>query len=229
MHRNGSTRTIREEAYALKHVFDDDRLEYVQLEEPSQRPNLPGHCTHLELSTGACHAHSGLVTHNLGSDHCDCLTLCGIDFAGHDAATRFIFREVQLAEPTAGTRAEEAYIVGNLHQGASNDVESTMSFDKRIMTSQGLKLRQGQRNGRPRTWLPALFGAVLNSRPVIFEISAATLTSKPFLVFKPCQGINGQTGGNGVEPTVPTAVPPCAKRLKRGMAALTRSIPLSIC
>lgn len=32
-----------------------------------------------------------------------------------------------------------------------------------------------------------LLGAVLNSRPVILEISAATLTSKPFLVFRPCK------------------------------------------
>lgn len=32
-----------------------------------------------------------------------------------------------------------------------------------------------------------LFGAVMNSYPVIFEISAATFSSKPLFVFKPCQ------------------------------------------
>lgn len=31
-----------------------------------------------------------------------------------------------------------------------------------------------------------LFGAVLNGNPVTLEISSATLTSKPFLVFRPC-------------------------------------------
>jgi len=31
-----------------------------------------------------------------------------------------------------------------------------------------------------------LLGAVWNSKPVIFEISAAILTSNPVLVFKPC-------------------------------------------
>jgi hypothetical protein len=31
--RTDSPRTIREQAYALKHVLDDDRLEYVQLDD----------------------------------------------------------------------------------------------------------------------------------------------------------------------------------------------------
>lgn len=70
---------------------------------------------YLELAAGARHAHSGLVAQNLGSDHCDRLTLRGIDFAGHDAATRLVFRETQLTEPAARTRAKEADIVGNLH------------------------------------------------------------------------------------------------------------------
>lgn len=76
---------------------------------------IGGETEYLELAAGACHAHSGLVTHNLGGDHCDCLALRGVDFAGHNAATRLILREIQLAEPAARTRAKEADIVGNLH------------------------------------------------------------------------------------------------------------------
>ena len=96
------------------------------------------------MTAGARHAHSGLVTHNLGGNHCDRLALCGIDFAGHDAAARLVFREIQLAEPATRTGAKETDIIGNLHQGASNDVESTVSFDEGIMASKGLKLPQCQ-------------------------------------------------------------------------------------
>ena len=38
---------------------------------------------------------------------------------------------------------------------------------------------------RRREIVVTLFGAVLNSMPVIFEISSATFTSKPFFVFRP--------------------------------------------
>lgn len=35
-----------------------------------------------------------------------------------------------------------------------------------------------------------LLGAVLKSSPVTFDISAATLTSKPFFVFNPCKQVH---------------------------------------
>lgn len=62
-----------------------------------------------------------------------------------------------------------------------------MNLDKGIMTGKCLELPRCQRLPPCSTGLPTLFGAVLNSRPEIFEISAAILTSKPFLVFKPCR------------------------------------------
>lgn len=96
------------------------------------------------MAAGACHAHSGLVTDDLGRDHRDCLALRGVDFARHDAAARLVFRETQLAEPAARTRAKEADVVSDLHQRASNDVESTVSFDKGIVTGKGFELQQCQ-------------------------------------------------------------------------------------
>lgn len=144
--RTGPSRTIRKEAYALKYVLDDDGFEYVQLDEQVsiETDHVWKEGQHLKLSAGTCHAHGGLVTHYLGGDHGDCLTLRGVDLARHDAATGLILREAQFAEPTARTRAKETNIVGNLHQGASNDVESAVSFDEGIMTSKRLKLSQHQ-------------------------------------------------------------------------------------
>ena len=96
------------------------------------------------MTAGACHAYSGLVTNDLGGDHRDRLALCGVNFAGHDAAAWLVFREIQLAEPAARTGAKETDIVSNLHQGAGNDVESTVSLNKSIMASKGFKLPRCQ-------------------------------------------------------------------------------------
>jgi hypothetical protein len=60
-------------------------------------------------------------------------------------------------------------------------------FNKRVVGCKGFKLIQN-RSEKPRkhSRILTLLGAVWNSMPVSFDISAATLTSKPFLVFNPC-------------------------------------------
>lgn len=80
-----------------------------------------------------------------------------------------------------------------------------------------------------------LFGAVSKCKPVILEISSATLTSKPRLVFKPyeraqrvhCQDHTMIYCLFGL--TVPTAVPPWASMLNLGITASTRLMPLATC
>lgn len=107
-------------------------------------PTEPVDVAYLELTAGTCHAHGGLIAHNLGGDHRDCLTLCRINLAGHDATAWLVFREAQFAEPAARTRTEETDVVGNLHQGASNDIERAVGFNKGIMVGKRLKLSQRQ-------------------------------------------------------------------------------------
>ena len=68
-----------------------------------------------------------------------------------------------------------------------------MCLDECIMGSEGLELYGTGLDELPYLTLYmvlTLFGAVWNAKPVIFEISSATLTSKPFLVFKPYTAFN---------------------------------------
>ncbi len=54
-----------------------------------------------------------------------------------------------------------------------------------------------------------LFGAVTKAKPVMAATSAANASAKP----------------SGALSPVPTAVPPCARRRRRGSVASTRSMP----
>lgn len=90
---------------------------------------------YLEVSVGTSDADSGLVAHHLSSDHSHGLALRGIDFTGHDTAARFVLGEHQFAEATARTRAKESNVISDLHQRASNDIQSTMSLDKGVVAS----------------------------------------------------------------------------------------------
>ncbi len=66
----------------------------------------------------------------------------GVDLARHDAASRLVLWQTQLTQPTTRARTEEADIIGNLHEGASKNIESPVSLDKSIMGSQRFELRQ---------------------------------------------------------------------------------------
>ena len=77
---------------------------------------------YLEMSTGTGNANSGLVAHHLSGDHSHSLALCGIDLARHDTAARLILGETEFTKATTGTRAKEPNVIGDLHQGASDDI-----------------------------------------------------------------------------------------------------------
>ena len=70
-----------------------------------------------------------------------------------------------------------------------------------------------------------LLGAVMKSYPVILEISAATFSSNPFLVLRPC--VHQSCSTLHAQLTVPTAVPPCASILRFFSVLCTRPMPLS--
>lgn len=96
--------------------------------------------TYLELAAGTSNADSSLVTHDLSSNHGQCLALCGIDLARHDRAARLVFRQAQLTETASRSGAEVPDVIGDLHEGAGDDVQGTVGLNKRVMGCKSFKL-----------------------------------------------------------------------------------------
>ncbi len=94
----------------------------------------------LELTTGTGHADRSLVTDNLSSDHGQSLALSGVNLSGHDAAAWFVLRQAQLTQTTSRSRTKVADIIGDLHEGASNHVQSAMRLHEGIVSGEGLEL-----------------------------------------------------------------------------------------
>ena len=145
---------------------------------------------YLKLAVRAGNADNSLIANDLRSHHGHSLTLSGVDLARHDTAPGLVLRQLQLAKTTARARAQVANVVRDLHQGARDGVQGTVRLDERIVRRECLKLRERwceMGSGLLGTGIAdfTLLGAVLNSSPVSFEISAATFTSKPFFVFRP--------------------------------------------
>jgi len=118
---------IRQQTDRLDGVLDHDGLEDVQL----------------KVTVGASNTDSGVVTHNLGADHGHGLALGRVDLSGHDGRTGLVLGQVKLSETATRARSQEADIVGNLHQGNSQDVQGTVGLDDSIVGSKGLKLVGG--------------------------------------------------------------------------------------
>ena len=66
-----------------------------------------------------------MVAHDLSGHHGDGLALGGVNLAWHDGAPWLILWQGQLSQATAGARAKESDVIGNLHDGASNDIAGT--------------------------------------------------------------------------------------------------------
>jgi hypothetical protein len=114
--------------------------------------------------------------------------LCGIDLARHDTTARLVLGKTKLPETAARARTQITNVIGDLHNRARDNVESSVSLNECIMRSKSFKLA----NNNIRTVVKndtghggTLFGAVLKEIPVSLDISSATFTSKPFLVLSP--------------------------------------------
>lgn len=81
------------------------------------------------MTIHASNADCGLVTDNLGADHSNGLTLGWVNLAWHNGGTGLVLGKRELSKTATGTRSKEADIVGNLHQGASESVKSTVEVD----------------------------------------------------------------------------------------------------
>ena len=80
------------------------------------------------------------TTTTLSCHHGDGLALGGVDLAWHDGAAGLILRQRQLSQATAGAGAKESDIIGNLHDGAGNDIAGTRHLHHGVMAGQSLKL-----------------------------------------------------------------------------------------
>lgn len=76
----------------------------------------------------------------MSADHGHGLALSRVDLAGHDGRARLVLGQRQFTETAAGTRAKESDIVGDLHEGDGDGVQSTVGFDDGIVSSQSFKL-----------------------------------------------------------------------------------------
>lgn len=93
-----------------------------------------------EMAVAPTDTHGHLVPHHLSSDHCECLTLRGVDLPWHDAAPRLILWQDQLPQPTPWPRAQEPDVVGNLHETNGRHVQRSVHLHHGVFSSQCLKL-----------------------------------------------------------------------------------------
>lgn len=89
---------------------------------------------YLEMPAGTSNANSRLVTHYLSGDHSHSLALCGVHLTRHDTAAWLILWKTEFTEATARTGAKEPNVISDLHQRARDDIQSTMSLNKGIVT-----------------------------------------------------------------------------------------------
>lgn len=65
------------------------------------------------LSGSSTHSDSHIISHHLGGNHSQNLTLGGIHFTRHDRRVRFVFKDMDLPDTTSRTGAQHPDIVRN--------------------------------------------------------------------------------------------------------------------
>ena len=107
----------------MQHIPHNDRLKNIQLKLPIHPP----------------HRHRRMVANHLRTDHRHGLTLRRIDLARHDAAPRFVFRQPQLAQATAGAGAQVANVLGDFEEGAREGVERAGALHEGVVGGEGFE------------------------------------------------------------------------------------------
>lgn len=108
----------------MKQIADHQRLVHVEL----------------ELAVHATDGSSDVVAHDLSANHGESLALRGVDLSRHNAATRLVLRQNQLAKAASGTASQVSDILGDLGEGSGQGVQATMSLDDGVVGGQRLEL-----------------------------------------------------------------------------------------
>jgi hypothetical protein len=95
---------------------------------------------HLKLSVRSGDGDGHVVSHDLRSDHSKGLALGRVDLSGHDGRPRLVLWQTELSKSTSRSRSEVSDVVGDLHEGAGEDVERTRGLDDGIVGGESLKL-----------------------------------------------------------------------------------------
>src|SRR5260221_11071769 len=117
-------RGFSQEFYGLEHVVQHDRLIHVKLE--------------VSLRTGE--GHCMVVTKDLHCYHGHCLALSGVDLAGHDGGTRFVFGKLKFREAGPWTACIPTNIVRDLHQRAGEGPQRAAQVHHPIVSREGSEL-----------------------------------------------------------------------------------------
>ena len=116
----------------LQEVVDQDGLRNVQLER----------------ACGSGRRHGGVVADDLEASLDDDLADRRIALARHDRRREPVIRDDQLAEPAARAGAEEADVVGDLHQRDGEHVQVPRDLDKGVVGAHALELARVGREGQ---------------------------------------------------------------------------------
>ena len=92
---------IGQELNRLQQVVDDHRLEHVEL----------------QVALAGGEGDGGVVAQHLAGEHRQRLALGRVDLAGHDRTAWLIGRQAHFGQTGAWPGAQQAQVVGDLHQG----------------------------------------------------------------------------------------------------------------
>mmetsp|Transcript_23001 Transcript_23001/g.39505 ORF Transcript_23001/g.39505 Transcript_23001/m.39505 type:complete len:298 (+) Transcript_23001:194-1087(+) len=119
--------SVREQVARVDEVVDDQRLENVELEV----------ALHASAGDGA------VVADHLAANHRHRLRLGRVHLPGHDRAPRLVGREGNLADHAPRPRAEQPYVIGDLHQRHREGLEGAGGLDEGVVGREGGELVRG--------------------------------------------------------------------------------------
>src|SRR5699024_9953831 len=114
---------ICEQSDRFEQVVDHDGLVDVELKVP----------------LAACECDRCVVAVDLRNHHGDGFGLGGVDFAGHDGGAGLVFGNAKFADTATWSRRKPAYIIGDLHDRASDGTDCAGGEGDRIVGRQRLE------------------------------------------------------------------------------------------
>ncbi len=101
------------------------------------------HDVELEVAALAGDGYGGVVAHDLGGDHRDALGDHGVHLARHDGGAGLHLGEGDLGVGGPRAAAEEAYVVGDLHEAHGDGLERAAGEDGAVHRALGLEVVLG--------------------------------------------------------------------------------------
>ena len=94
----------------------------------------------LKVALRSRHADSHVVAHDLNSNHGHCLTLGGVDLAGHDRGAGLVFGNADLAKTKTRAGSEPTYVVCDLHHVAGKCLNGAVCKYQLVLGGERMEL-----------------------------------------------------------------------------------------